>query len=446
LDVESNHAIEAASLSAVMHDGTRTGSKVVLLRLASYGIGFVASVLITRALGPAGRGLYALPIAFLGIVMALSHVGLEHGHVWLAGRGVNLRQLWANATIVSLAIGLLAWLIVALVYVAAGSRLFGNLPAAWVALPIAQVPFLLQTLYWTSLLQLHHRIVSAVAASLAGVILHASLCAALFAAGLLTPFRVLLLTWVVNGTAWLLTLALCRKAGLIGWALHGPTLRQAVGFGLKTWMGLVFFFLVLRVDQILVQRILGFHDLGLYSLAVTLAELLWLLTDPFAVALLPHQVEASRNDELRIGYATARLSLLIALLGGIAGWMLVPYAVRAVYGNAFSGSIWPFRLLLPGIALLAIQRPLGAILLKRGRPWLVTLFGVGAFAVNIAANVLLLPRVGVVGASIASSICYGALAIAYVFSTWEPGRSRWVELVPRPSDIRQLWVAVRARH
>ena len=83
----------------------------------------------------------------------------------------------------------------------------------------------------------------------------------------------------------------CRRAGLIGDTPDRRTLRRALAFGLKSWVGLVFFFLVLRVDQILVRGFLGFHELGLYALAVTLAELLWLFTDPFAVTMLPHLVE-----------------------------------------------------------------------------------------------------------------------------------------------------------
>jgi O-antigen/teichoic acid export membrane protein len=435
--------LESSGFVSTLAEATETGFQVLTLRLIGYAVGFVASVLITRAVGPSGRGLYTLPVAILGIVIALSHIGLENAHVWLASQGASLRQLWANATVASLVIGLLAWLVVALLYVTSGSQLFGGLPAMWVAVPIALVPFLLQTLYWTSLLQLRHRIVGAMAASLAGVIVHAIACAVLFATGQLTPFRVLLLMWVVNGAAWLLILLLCWKDGLIGDAPHGPTLRRALGFGLKTWIGLVFFFLVLRVDQVLVQRILGFRELGLYSLAVTLAELLWLLTDPFAVALLPHQVEAARGDEMQMTYATVRTSVVIAVVAATLGWVLIPYAVRGVYGSAFAGSVWPFRLLLPGVVLLAAQRPLVAIFLKRGRPWLITMFGLAALAVNIVANLLLLPRIGIAGASIASSICYAALALAYVFATWQRGKSRWFELVPSAADVRRLWIVVR---
>ena len=70
-------------------------------------MGFAATVLIARALGPAGRGLYAYPVALLGIMVAFGHIGLEFAQIYLAGQGRDLRRMWANATVVSVVIGAL---------------------------------------------------------------------------------------------------------------------------------------------------------------------------------------------------------------------------------------------------------------------------------------------------------------------------------------------------
>ena len=72
------------------------------------------------------------------------------------------------------------------------------------------------------------------------------------------------------------------------------------------------------------------------------------------------------------------------------------------------------RLLLPGVVALAAARPLGAVLLKQGRALVLTLLCLGALCLNIALNLSLLPRLGIRGSSIASSICYVALALSYV--------------------------------
>jgi O-antigen/teichoic acid export membrane protein len=142
-----------------------------------------------------------------------------------------------------------------------------------------------------------------------------------------------------------------------------------------------------------------------------------------------------------MSYATSRTALVVSLVGALAAWLLIPYAVRFIYGSDFDGSVWPLRWLLPGIVLLTVQRPLGAILLKRGRAWLYGLFGFGALAINVVANLILLPRVGIVGASIASSLCYAALAVANILATWDRGTSRLQDLVPGRADVGRLWAA-----
>ena len=58
---------EEPGLKSVLLRATSTGVRVMGLRLSGYAVGFVASILIARALGPTGRGLYAYPVALLGI-------------------------------------------------------------------------------------------------------------------------------------------------------------------------------------------------------------------------------------------------------------------------------------------------------------------------------------------------------------------------------------------
>ena len=254
----------------------------------------------------------------------------------------------------------------------------------------------------------------------------------------LTPFRVLLLQWLTNGSAWLLLLLACYRAGLVNLRVDRRLLRQSVVFGVKVYVAQVFLFLVLRVDQVLVGRYAGFRQLGLYALATTVAELLWLLTDPLAAALIPHMVRARVGDDRRLSFAMSRLSMSISAIAGIAGWFLAPIVIPVVYGRGFAGAVPALRLLLPGVVALAAARPLGAVRVKEGQVVLPSLLGLAALGLNVALNLVLLPRIGIRGTSIASSICYAALALSYVAIARRRGVAGWLDLVPRPSDLRLL--------
>ena len=81
------HSGSEPELKLTLARATSTGVRVMGLRISGYAVGFVASILIARALGPTGRGLYAYPVALLGLVMALAHLGLEFAQVHLAAQG-----------------------------------------------------------------------------------------------------------------------------------------------------------------------------------------------------------------------------------------------------------------------------------------------------------------------------------------------------------------------
>jgi O-antigen/teichoic acid export membrane protein len=431
-------------LEAAVRDATRVGVHTMALRVATYGVGFVASVLLARALGPVGRGMYALPLAVLGIVMALAPLGLEHANFSLAARGVRPQVLWANATAAAALISLCAGVVLAVVS-AASPGTIGGLPATWYLVVLAQIPMLLLTLYWSSVLQLEHRYRSVAVGVLVATSVHAVLVALLFAAGSLTPFRVLALTWFVNGItlAWVLATGVRRH--FAGWRPDPGTMREGLAFGLKVHGGAVSFFLLLRVDQVLVQGMAGFRALGLYALAVAIAELLWLVCEPLAIAALPHQARADEGLDRPLAYATARLALVFAAAGAAILWFAAPFAIGLVYGPSFQDAGTLLRWLLPGIVALSAARPLSTLLLRDGRPALLSVLGFATLVVNVALNLALIPAVGAVGASIASSVAYVGLLGAYVAFTRRAGVVGFRDLAPRAVDLSRLGSIGRRR-
>jgi len=300
-------------------------------------------------------------------------------------------------------------------------------------------------LYWASLLQLDGRLMTATWASWIGVALQMMAISILFFAHELTPFRVLLLQWLTNGSAWFLLLLACRRAGLVNLRVDAALFRRSLAFGVKAYIAQIFFYLVLRVDQVLVAHYAGYRQLGLYALATTVAELLWLLTDPLAGALLPHIVRAQTGDDRRLSFSTARLSLCILTIAAVSGWFLAPFAIRVAYGAGFAGAVPALRLLLPGVVALGATKSLGSVLVKEGRMLITSMLGLSALGLNIALNIALLPRIGIRGASIASSACYAGLALSYVVICRRRGVAGWRDLVPRASDLRLLVRVRRGR-
>ncbi|MEX0989843.1 MAG: polysaccharide biosynthesis C-terminal domain-containing protein [Actinomycetota bacterium] len=431
--------------SIALDEVTRTGGRVAALRVIGAATGFVASILFARTLGPVGRGLYALPVATLTIAVVLGRVGLENGQVYMARRNHKLDELWGNGTYAASGIGLASAGVMIAAHAIWGTQLFGDVPMSWILLVAIQVPIVLASLFWGGVLQLAGKVAGFVASYSVGSVVQMCLAVGLVLAGELTPFRVLILMLVANLTVFIGVLFVSLRANVASLRFRSASLSAALVFGLKSHFGLVALVLLLSVDQLIVRAIEGFRALGLYALAVSLAQLIWLLTDPLAATVLSHQVRSPHRGHVRLGLAVTRMSLLLGAMVALLGAVLAPFAIPLVFGTEFRGAIAPFQLLLPGVVVLAIQRTLMGVLVMEGRAWFLSGLSVLALAVNIGLNFALIPLIGISGASIASSACYVALALGFSASILRDEGLPWSNLIPRRADLARLRLMGRRR-
>src|SRR5262249_32025509 len=98
---------------------------------------------------------------------------------------------------------------------------------------------------------------------------------------------------------------------------------------------------------------------------------------------------------------------LFWLLGGYAAVFIVaPLLITRVFGPAYSGSILPCRILLPGAVAVGLNQVLYDGARAPGDPALASYSeGFGAL-VTIACFCVLIPWLGFVGAAIASTLAY----------------------------------------
>ena len=130
---------------AYLIPGTRTVLSGALVALGGqlfvYVLGFVSSVVIARAVGAEGRGLYQLPVVAATVCVAVFHVGLENANtVFLAQRGVTLARLSHNATVVLALVSPLAMGAMALAFTATRDTVFASVPWSDFLIVVATVP------------------------------------------------------------------------------------------------------------------------------------------------------------------------------------------------------------------------------------------------------------------------------------------------------------------
>jgi O-antigen/teichoic acid export membrane protein len=196
---------------------------------------------------------------------------------------------------------------------------------------------------------------------------------------------------------------------------------------------------VLRIDTFLVNTYLGPGSLGIYSVAVAVGEFLLMVPSAVGVALFPYLTSADEKTQMDTIGMVARMTVILSSAGCL-GLALVGYpAILVLFGRRFAGAYIPLLALLPGLIAMSIVYAFANFFSSRGEP-IVNFFVFGvATLVNILANVVLLPRFHVVGASIASSVAYGIIAIMFVVLVRaRTGMSVRELIIPRTEDLKVI--------
>jgi O-antigen/teichoic acid export membrane protein len=239
-------------------------------------------------------------------------------------------------------------------------------------------------------------------------------------------------------------LALLASLALLGVRPALPSrllFEESLRYGLRGVAGNLLQFLNYRLDFFLVSTLRGSSAVGIYSAAVSLAELLWKIPIAASTVLFPRvAAEASGGEEF-----TARVSRMALAATAAAGALLAVTGYPLVllfFGRDFGGAYLPLLLLLPGVVALASANVLASDFAGRGRPEFGTYASALSLAVTVALDIALIPPFGGAGAAIASSVSYAAASLflvgAFVRRRAVPARDL---VVPSRTD----WEGFRTR-
>jgi len=330
--------------------------------VAIQGFVLITGVLAARLLGPQDRGYLALIWTVTLVVSQLGTCGLPLAVTYeIAGRRATPRSLLRDLgpTVRLQIVGftaLQALLTVGLVAVTATPAL-----AAFIAIPV--VPASLLQSYVFAGLQgaqqfgqfnvLRPASVAVYAVGLVGL-------AAVGSPGLAAVSAAWVVGWIVSG-------AFCFSAGrrAIRVAISADDAVQSASpaemrrFGLQGLFGWVSPTETLRIDQLAVGLVLSAYDLGLYVAALAVTNLPRFLAQAVGTVAYPRIAAAQTEDERR--YLLWRyVALGSALSVGVSGviFLAADPLVRLAFGDTFSSSVGPLRILLLATVILCVRRVL----------------------------------------------------------------------------------------
>ena len=164
-----------------------------------------------------------------------------------------------------------------------------------------------------------------------------------------------------------------------------------------------------RFDIWVVDQYAGTAKLGLYAVAVGVGQLFFNMPEPLSRVVQPYLYADENDSMMRRFKVIARLNftsvaLLCAFTAIIAPWLL-PW----LFGEAFAGSVTALRVLLPGIVFACAYKLLAVVLTQRGLLRFNLYGAITAAITTVALDLVLIPRMGILGAAAASTIAYLAI-------------------------------------
>ncbi|MFC7666860.1 lipopolysaccharide biosynthesis protein [Hymenobacter humi] len=182
--------------------------------------------------------------------------------------------------------------------------------------------------------------------------------------------------------------------------------------------------------------------LGILSVGVALAEAIWLI--PRSTALIQYVALVNAADKRSQTYAALRGSrlTLLATAGAVLVLAAVPTAwLTAVFGPEFGEASQVIRALAPGILINGAGMQASTYFSGTARYGVNNRAALLGLAVTVPLCLVLVPRLGMVGAALGMSASYTA-SVAYLFWHYRQATgATWADLLPGWADVR--WVTLR---
>ncbi len=421
----------------------RPGSRIFASRLVQVAANAAVVLIVASILGPEGQGHYSLTLALALLLASLLAGGQGLAAVPLLRRGSPSGARIFRAQLLWAAGALVVMLLLAAATMAPGPAGFlaahlGWFPGLGFVVVGAVMGILLFEIFSYDLLARGRLVVGAVING-TRALTHLVLVCLAAVAGALTLGKAVGLVAAAQALGGFLVVVVAGReirhavVGASG-AVAGDTTRSSgdpplsltglmMFLARRGWLGqlsAVAYFLLLRLDQALLEHFRGAAEVGVYSVAVYFGEMLWLL--PGALTpLLVHSATAERGDGTgdRDSLGAVRLGLVVTLAAGIPLYFLAGPLLPFLAGGSYVASGPALRALLPGIVAFAPGAVLAGDFIGRGRPHWNTQASLITLVINIVAGLWLIPVHGAVGAGWASTIAYtcgSALMIARFLS------------------------------
>lgn len=363
--------------------------------------GLGGSIVTARSLGPEGRGQYYAIMTLAAIVAQFGNLGFSSSNTFLASREPRVSwALVANGLWVCMVVALVSALVMAGAGTSLAERLAVPEPLLWAVCLIG--PAMLGFTLGSSVLVANERFMALNVWQIANALLAVALLIGCAAAGAEVIAFVLATCVAAILTVIGLTIDLARGHTVslrFDWSLF----RRGLGFGSRAYVILLLGFLIQRAAVTLLATYRDAHDIGLFSVAAQIYDVLVIVPTSVGMVLFPMLIRQTGGSwETTRQALLATVGLMLVACTGVAaiGRPIISFVFGAEFAPSFDVLLW----LLPGVLFISATTVMSQFVVKDGFPSVLIVWWAAGLVVCLVSGVPLTQTHGASGAAAAQSL------------------------------------------
>ncbi|HOE15448.1 MAG TPA: oligosaccharide flippase family protein [Candidatus Paceibacterota bacterium] len=380
-------------------------------------IGLASSVIIARYLGPEKKGIYSVLMAFVSFLLYLGNYGITNALCYYSASGkIKEKELFQHAFMLSALSSLSIILIGGFLYFAIPK--FHNINISYITLALL---FLVTSMnifnnYFINIFLGQKKINFVNFTSLAR-----NLSELFFIYFLIITLKLNILGAIyayIIASLMLFLIIYQKSYKFLKFNTienNYKNLIKILSFGLKAYLSNLFLYINLYLDLFLIYYFLGATSTGIYSIASTLIRQFGFLPVAINQIILPFSVKDIKNSRSKILNNSITILIIFYLIVFIMFYFYGQSIITLFFGDQFSDSNNPLRILLLSMLPLGLWRIFSGQIYGLNLPEKNILSSGLAALINIAMNITLIPRLGIIGAAYSSVISYTIMcAVSYI--------------------------------
>ncbi len=180
-------------------------------------------------------------------------------------------------------------------------------------------------------------------------------------------------------------------------------LKESIKFGIFPMLTSVLIFLNTNIDIFILKKYVNFYEIGIYSVGVGLASMVWSLTDSFKEVIFS---KTSKNDSIPEIKFSIKINLYLSILILVVFIIFGEFIIGFLYGTEFIGAYMVVVIFFIGNIPMIFYKIIITLFLVQGKKVLVFIIILFSITFGLFWFFFLIPLYGIIGSAIAATISH----------------------------------------